>query len=154
MRRLLLLLGLPLLAAAPPKLEIVRASVTWGAGVEPRGKLEPGRFQAELSLTGRKLPNKLDFRVWRLKASDLPAMERGATARFLCGKDGKLEYSATSTNRGSWTLKGTWPGSPQPEDRLLVEVWSGSRRVAWAWSAVQEHLLPTAGRPGSEPKED
>lgn len=154
MRRLLSLLFLPLLAAPPANLKILRANVTWGAGVEPKGKLAPSRFQAELSLVGHKLPAKADFRAWHVKSTDMLKLQRGVSARNLYQGKGLLESTTTASGEGTWNISGTWPDSPKPEDRLLVEVWSGKRRLAWAATPLEERLIPTTGQPASEPREE
>ncbi len=151
MRNLLLLATLPLLAAAPGKgkpmsVKITHASVTWGAGVEPKGPLPPARLHVEVAVEGIKPATKPEFRAWRMLASDLPALERGANLRFVRGGLGRLETKATESGKGTWTLQGEWPGAPKAEERVVVEVWSRSRRLGYAVAPLSELLIPT-GRP-------
>ncbi|HJW33573.1 MAG TPA: hypothetical protein VJ505_09445 [Holophagaceae bacterium] len=149
MRPFILFATLPLLAAVPSKgkavtVKITQASVTWGAGVEPKGALPPGRFQAEVTVEGAKATAKLEFRAWRLQVMDLPALERGANLRFVRKGQGHLNAKATEGAKGVWSLSGEWPGAPKAEDRLVVEVWSGARRLGYAVAPLREQLIPTA----------
>lgn len=141
-----LLLALPMLAASPARLVLHDASVTWGSGVEPRGPLPPARFETQVRLQGRTAPAQPEFRLWRLRAEDLPALKRGASPRALQGGKGRIEVTATRNPDGTWQLKAIWPSPPVEQDLAVVELWSGSRRRAWGASAVADHPLPI-GRP-------
>jgi hypothetical protein len=147
--RTLLLATLPMLAAPkgkPVAVKIARASVTWGAGVEPKGALPPARLHAEVAAEGLKAGAKAELRAWRMAVVDLPALERGANLRFVRGGKGRLEVKATEGASHTWTLQGEWPGAPKAEDRLVVEVWVGTRRVGFAVAPLSEQLIP-ASRP-------
>ena len=42
---------------------------------------------------------------------------------------------------GTWRLVGAWIGyAPKEEDRLVVEVWQGDRRIAWTSAPVGERM--------------
>ena len=149
MRALLLYATLPLLAGTPPKgqpvtVTITQASVTWGAGVEPKGALPPARFHAEVSVAGLKASAKPELRAWRLQAIDLPALTRGANLRFVRKGLGRLNAKATESAKGTWSLAGEWPGAAKDEDRLVVEVWSGTHRLGYAVAPLREQLIPTS----------
>lgn len=150
MRSLILLLTtLPMLAAPkgkPVAVKITRASVTWGAGVEPKGALPPARLHAEVAAEGLRAGAKAELRAWRMGVADLPALERGANLRFVRGGRGRLDVKVTETAQHTWTLQGEWPGAPKAEERLVVEVWVGTRRVGYAVAPLSEQLIP-AGRP-------
>ncbi len=149
MRSLLLLAALPCLAASHPKAKAVKvtlekASVTWGAGVEPQGALPPARLHAVVTAEGLKAGAKAELRAWRMLASDLPALTEGAQLRFVRGGKGRLDVKVTETAKGAWTLQGQWPGAPAPEERLVVEVWVGTHRVGYAIAPLSEQALPAA----------
>ncbi len=151
MRTLLLLATLPVLAGTPSRgkamlVKITRASVTWGAGVEPKGAVPPAQFHADVQVVGVKEAPKLEVRAWRVLVSDLAGLERGANLRFVRGGLGRLEAKATPGPGGTFTLAGTWPGAPQAEERLVVEVWRGNHRLGYAVAPLEEHAIPT-GRP-------
>lgn len=150
MRALLLLAALPLVAGPskgkPVNVKLTQAVVTSGAGVEPRGSASPAQVEAEVTVAGLKSPKGLEFRAWRLQAADLPALERGANLRFVRGGQGRLETTATPGPEGTWKVQGGWSGTPKAEDRLVVEVWRGTRRLGYAVAPLTEHLLQ-GGRP-------
>ncbi|HJV89428.1 MAG TPA: hypothetical protein VJ623_03905 [Holophagaceae bacterium] len=164
MRTFLLLAALPLLAAPQPKPQpkpkakavkvlLSEAVVTWGAGREPKGPMPPAAFSAKVAMTGLKAGAKAELRAWRMLVSDLPALAEGAQLRFVRGGLGRLEAQATETGPGTWTLRGTWPGAPEAEERLVVEVWLGGRRVGYAVAPVAEHLRPVGRPQGDQGKE-
>jgi hypothetical protein len=95
---------------------------------------------------GLKAGAKAELRAWRMAVVDLPALERGANLRFVRGGKGRLEVKATEGASHTWTLQGEWPGAPKAEDRLVVEVWVGTRRVGFAVAPLSEQLIP-ASRP-------
>lgn len=151
MRSLLMLATLPLLAAGHPKAKavkvtVVKASVTWGAGVEPKGTAAPARLHAELTAEGLKANAKPELRAWRMLAADLPALTEGAQLRFVRGGKGRVEAKVTETGKGTWTLQGEWPGAPKTEERLVVELWVGTHRVGYAVAPLAEQAIPV-GRP-------
>lgn len=142
MRKLLALVSLPMLAASTVSVKVVQASVTWGSGVEPKGNLPPGRFQAQVLLTGDRVPARPVFRLWRVKVGDFPGLEKGLTTFPAVKKTQRLTATATTSEGGTWVLQGAWPGAPEAEDRLLVEVRSGTRRLGWAVSPLAEQIIP------------
>lgn len=111
--------------------------------------MPPSNFAVELELGAAvKAP---EFRVWRVKAGDLKALERGASPRHLRGGGGRVEAQATRTPEGTWVLGGIWPEGHQPEDRLMVEVWVGRRRLHWIVTALDERFRPVGQpRPGDD----
>lgn len=149
MRNFFIFASLPMLAAAPVSVKITRATVTWGAGVEPKGNVPPGHFDAQVRVAGGRQNLRPEFRVWRVKMGDFPGLE-GSKARFpSMGKSMRLDATVTKGEAGHWMLQGTWHGAPRQEDRLVVEVRSGSRRLGWTFSQLEEHLIPTIEkRPG------
>ncbi len=153
MRSLLLLATLPLLAAAPSKgkavkvkVTITQASVTWGAGKEPKGAMAPARLHGEVTAEGLKPGAKAELRAWRLLAADLPALTEGAQLRFVRGGKGRVEAKVAEQGKGAWTLQGEWPGAAKTDERLVVEVWVGTHRVGYAVSPLAEQAIPV-GRP-------
>ncbi|HJV21591.1 MAG TPA: hypothetical protein VJ570_02790 [Holophagaceae bacterium] len=160
MRTLLLLAALPVLAAPQPKpkakavkVTVTEASVAWGAGREPKGPLPPADFSAKVAVEGLRAGAKAELRAWRMLASDLPALAEGAQLRFVRGGLGRLEATATSTGPGTWALRGVWPGAPLAEERLVVEVWLGGRRLGYAVAPLAEHARPV-GRPQGDPEKE
>ncbi len=153
MRKLFALAALPLLAAAPVTVKITQATVTWGAGVEPKGAMPPGHFEAQVLLRGRKLPGHPIFRVWRAKLGDFPGLEGKTVKCPPMAKAFRLEATATRGAGGTWVLQGVWPGAPESEDRLVVEVSAGPRSLGWAASPLREQLLPTVGKPPAVSRE-
>lgn len=141
MHSLIVLAALPLCAGAPANLKIAQASVVWGAGIEPKGGMPPGRFEARVTLAGRKVPTRPVFRVWRVKIGDFPGLDNRDTKFPTLGKSHRLDATVTKGVTGTWTLNGTWLGAPETEDRLVVEARSASRRIGWAVSALEEHAL-------------
>ncbi len=154
MRHLFLLAALSLLGAGSGSLKIQEASVTWGAGVEPRGPLPPARFEAQVVYRGRKLPAKAEFRAWCVNVRDLQPLEPGATLPIGRFGSNSLESTATAGAGGRWTLQGVWPHAPEADDRLVVEVWSGSRRLGRAAAPLVEHPLPMNAGPSRDPRQE
>jgi len=146
MRVLAALVSLPLLAAAPVTVEIRQATVTWGAGIEPQGKRPPSHFEAQVVLTGRKVPNRPVFRVWRVQADRLQSPSPKATKLPPLAGAQRLECDAAAGTAGSWTLGGPWPGPLAASDRLVVEVRSGSRLLGWASTQPLEQLLQSVDK--------
>lgn len=146
MRPYLLLAALPLLAAPPKgkpvKVTLSHAAVVFGAGVEPRGPMPPARFHVDVAVEGLKGKVKPTFKAWRVLASDLPGIERGANLRFVRGGLGLLKTELTEPTPGTLTLRGEWPGAPKEDERLLVEAWVGARRVGYGVTSLSEHALP------------
>lgn len=151
MRRLLLLAVLPLMGAAPGSLKILEASVTWGSGVEPRDSMPAARFEARVAFQGRKLPAKAQFRARCLNVRDLRTLEPDASIRKLYDRHGNLEITVRAGATGTWTIQGPWPHAPESDDRLVVEVWSGSRRLGWAAAPLVELALPVVAGPQRDP---
>ncbi len=154
MRRLLAFLSFPILAASPVSVKVVQASVTWGSGVEPKGTMPPGRFQAQVCLAGDKVPAHPVFRLWRIKLGDYQALEKRHVAFPTMKKTQRLAATATASVGGTWLLQGTWSDAPNAEDRLIVEVRSGARRLGWTVFPLAEQLIPTAGKPTEASRED
>lgn len=143
-----------LFAAAPVNLKITRAMVTWGVGVEPKEAMPLGHFEARVLLSGRKHPFNPVFRVWRVKISDFPDLEKNRAKCPPLSKTHRLEATATRMTDGIWVLRGAWLGAPEPEDRLVVEVRAGSRHLGWASSQLAEQLIQTLGKPPRTPRDD
>jgi len=153
-RKLLASVSLPLLATAPLSVKVVQASVTWGSGVEPKGNLPQGRFQAQILLVGSKIPARPVFRIWCVKVGDFPGLEKNLATFPAMKKTQRLVTTAAASAGGTWLLQGTWPGTPEAEDRLVVEVRSGTRRLGWAVSPLAEQLIPATGKPTDASRED
>lgn len=141
MRKLLVLVSLPLLAAAPVRVKVIQAAVTWGAGVEPKGTMPTGHFEAQMLLTGRNVPQKPVFRVWRVKIGDFPGLDSGKGKLPAMRKASRLDVLAIPSTGGTWVIQGVWASAPESNDRLVVEVLAGARHLGWACAAVSEQFL-------------
>lgn len=154
MRKLFVLISLPALAAPPVSVKVLQASVTWGSGVEPKGGMPPGRFQARVCLTGGRVPIRPVFRLWCVKVGAFPGLEESQAKFPALNKSNRLVATATATAGGTWVLQGAWKGSPEADDRLIVEVRSGARRLTWTVSPLTEQLIPATGKPTEASSED
>ena len=146
MRKLIALLCLPVLAGAPLRVEITQAVVIWGAGVEPKGPVPAGHFEAHVHLWERKLPVSPLFCVWRVKLGDFPDLERQGAKCPPLGRASHLEFKAKKCEGGTWVIQGAWAGAHEPQDRLVVQVSSGTRPLGWASSPLTERLVSTIGK--------
>jgi len=146
MRWLLPFLTLPLMAGLPQRVQLSHASVTWGSGVEPRGRAPVARFLVGVALAGGKCPARPEFRVWRVKIGDFPSLDKPGARFPRLKKNLALEHTATTEKAGVWVLQGAWPATPEPEDRIVVEVRWRARHRGWASSTLREQLVPAAGR--------
>lgn len=147
MRILPFFLTLPLLAAAP-SMTLRNAAVTWGSGVQPKGEMPPSHFAVDVHLTGKCVPNKPQFKAWAMKAEQVAQLVKGkAIPKGLEKQLTPLDIRTTSG--GVWQISGPWPGTPEPNDRLVVELRTRTRNLVWAESSVGEHLIPQ-GRPQTE----
>ncbi len=154
MRFAIALLSVPLLAATTsPQLRITCATLTLGAGVEPKGGIPPGRFSVDLQWTGAREPVNPRFLAWRIKASDAHAVTRGTSPRRLYGAQAAVEVQVQPLSKGQWQLVGTAPEGFKEGDQLCVELWSGKRRQAWAVTGFQILRLPSEG-PRPSPRGD
>ena len=151
MRSLWIFACLPLFAAVPLKVQLLDPAVTWGAGREPQGALPTAHFETRIRLTGSKLPVHPVFRAWRVKIGAYPQLDTAKSLRLPLDPACRLTTTATARPGGTWELAGAWPEAPDAEDRLVVEVWEGNRRLGWAASRLTEHFLQTTGpRPGTQ----
>jgi len=149
MRSLIFLMALPLFAGVSGKVKITDATVIWGSGIEPKGAIPAARFEARVHLIGAKRPL---FRVWRVTLGQYPGLEKRGAKFPMLGKNLPLESQVTAGPAGTWVIQGIWPGAPKSEDRMMVEVRQGSRRLGWATSGVTEQLLQVrAKQPGELP---
>lgn len=147
MRMLLALAAFPLFAAAPVSVTITQAAVTWGAGVEPRGNMPPGHFEAQVLITGFKPSARPVIRAWRLRIGDSASAEPKTAKCPSLKKAFPLKLKATRGAGGFWVIQGPWPGALEPEDRLVVKVFSGPRALGWASCQPTEQLIQSVGRP-------
>jgi len=154
MRWLLPFLTLPLLAGQPLQVQLSNASVTWGSGVEPRGSAPAARFAVGVGLRGGKCPARPEFRVWRVKIGDFPSLDTPGGTFPRLKKGQALKHTAATEKAGTWVLQGAWPAAPEGEDRIVVEVRWKSRHRGWASSTLREQLVPTAGRPPADSREN
>lgn len=145
---LLLLGSLGLQAAGVVKARILGASVTSGAGREPRGPLPPPRLSAELELMGIPPKAQPRFKAWSVDSQTLPAGKIGA-GPIAPGRHALPLACAFSPTGQGYRLQGNWKGPLEPAHSLVVEVFLGRRRIAWATAPVRELLLPS-GKPESE----
>ncbi len=154
MRPLALLVGLalPVLAGTPLQVKVHVASLVIGSGREPLGPMPPSRFNIEVSFSGGPKALRPEFRVWRLQEKDRIALERGASPKHLRQGQAQVEAQTQALPEGHWLVSGTWPEARQDEERLLLEVWQGKRRLAWVLTPLRTSRRPEApSRPdGSE----
>lgn len=147
MRNFLALAAFPLFAAAPVGVGITQAAVTWGAGMEPRGNMPSGRFEARVVITGGKGSVRPSIRAWRVKIGDFPSQEPKRAKCPSLQKALPLKVTATRDAAGFWMIQGPWPEALEPEDRLVVKVFSGARSLGWASCQPTEQLIQFVGRP-------
>ncbi len=147
MRMFLALAAFPLFAAAPVRVSITQAAVTWGAGIEPRGDMPPGQFEARVLITGGKRSARPSIRAWRVKIGDFPSREAKTAKCPNLGNALSLKLTTTREAAGTWVIHGPWPEALEPEDRLVVKVFSGARSLGWASCQPTEQLIQSVGRP-------
>jgi len=119
----------------------------------PKGNPPPGHYEVQVRLEGVR-PRRPQFRVWRLKEGDLAGQAKGRVRFPDLARALRLEAQVGSGPKGAWILQGPWEGAPVSEDRLLVEVCRGSRRLGWANTGVRELALPSTARPPRPGLED
>ncbi len=146
MRKLFALAAIPLFSAAPVSVSISQAVVTWGAGVEPRREMPPGHFEARVLIAGSRRSARPSIRAWRVKIGDSLAQGQKIARCPSLKNASPLKLTVTCEIPGTWVIQGAWPGALEPEDRLVVKVYSGSRLLGWASSQPTEHLIPSSGR--------
>lgn len=127
-----------LLQAAPPTIDLREAVVVWHDGPEAR-EMAPPRLEGVLGIEGA-LPASATFQVWRCTEAQLPSLAKRPAAEALAPAR-PLPCEVILVLEGTWRLVGAWIGhAPKPEDRLVVEVWQGGRRIAWTRAPVGERL--------------
>ncbi len=139
MRTLILpLLSALVLQATPPSLALREAVVTWHDGPE-RQEMAPPRLEGILGVDGA-LPASPTFRVWRCTEAQLSSLAKRPAAEALAPAR-PMPCEVTLVMEGTWRLVGAWIGyAPKEEDRLVVEVWQGDRRIAWTSAPVGERM--------------
>lgn len=148
MRWFFAFLTLPLLARPPLQVQLSEAFVTWGAGCDPKGKILPAHFEARVVLEGSRCPSEPILRVWRVKIGDFPSLDNPGAGLPPIKKIFHLKHTVSPEKGGTLVLKGTWPGAPEPEDRLVVEVRWGGRRGWTSSKLVGQSLHVIRKRPG------
>lgn len=126
------------LQAAPPTLALRQAVVIWHDGPEVQ-EMAPPRLEGVLGVEGA-LPASPTFRVWRCTEAQLSGLAKRPAAEALApGRP--LPCEVILVVEGTWRLVGAWIGyAPKAEDRLVVEVWQGDRRIAWTCAPVDERM--------------
>lgn len=126
------------LQAAPPRLTLRQAVVVWHDGPELQ-EMAPPRLEGVLGVEGA-WPASPTFQVWRCTEAQLPSLEARPAAEALAPAR-PLPCEVTLVVEGTWRLFGAWIGyAPKAEDRLVVEVWQGNRRIAWTHARVDERM--------------
>lgn len=132
------------LQAAPPELTLREAVVVWHDGPELQ-EMAPPRLEGILGVEGA-LPASPAFRVWRCTEAQLPSLEARPADEALAPAR-PLPCEVILVVEGTWRLVGAWIGyAPKAEDRLVVEVWQGGRRIAWTHARVDERMPRQLGR--------
>jgi hypothetical protein len=152
----MLLLTIPPAVSAPASpqegpMRLEGAGVTFGPGKEPmENEARSVPFQALLSgrvVLAGGIPRGARWSLWRVPASALPALRKGAVLRPALGEALAAEWKPESN--GACTFTAPWSRSTvEPGDRVVVELKVRGRRRALASSPIQSRLLPAARERG------
>ncbi len=132
---------LPLLLAAalmappqgPAKATLEGVTLLQGA---PRGEDggEPS-LKAHLRVSGLPASSHLRLRLWKTNVAGVTRMNAGTLAQN--GRVGAIPLALQFQGGPEhFELTAPWPGATSPEDRIVVEIFVGRRRVAWAASEI------------------
>lgn len=149
-----LLLACPLLLAAqapPVTAELQSVAIRLGAGMAPKGQSARPVLSGTLRVTGLPQGSLPRFHCWQVPAALAHWLEQGRLPAGLKGAR-RLPQLRVAASDGVFFVSGPWLGAEETPDRLLVEVWLGRRRVAWAYAPIQTQFMAQWGNSRSSEK--